>query len=164
MGQQTTSAFRAGGQGVQAHVGFCFPVPLRPRVNSRTSLNSSSPSTSDMTLSAPALPTTGTAKFMNLRSSDARESGRFESPSGTSTVSCKDGPSANTISMLVPRPLGSLAISASPASPWSFPPGPSRPGPASGPFRIEQPSHRRRAAPWQGRPEGCDRQCPLSAA
>ena len=49
----------AGGLGVQAHAGFCFPVPLRARVNSRTSFNSSSPSTSDMTRSAPALLTTG---------------------------------------------------------------------------------------------------------
>src|ERR1700676_5248698 len=80
----------AGGPGVHDHAGFCFPVPLSARVNSRTSFNSSSPSTSDTTRSAPTLLTTGTAKFMNLRSSDDRESGRSASPSGTSTVSRKD--------------------------------------------------------------------------
>src|SRR5450432_3000144 len=89
--QHPTSAFQfAGGPGVQVHAGFWFPVPLSARVNSRTSFNSSSPSTSDTTRSAPTLLTTGTAKFINLRSSDDRESGRSAAPSGTSTVSRKD--------------------------------------------------------------------------
>ena len=65
---------------IRVHVGFSFPVPRRARVSSRTSFNSSRPSTSEMTRSAPALPTTGTAKFMNLRSSDAFDSGRVASP------------------------------------------------------------------------------------
>ena len=72
------------------YVGFCFPEPPSARVNSLMSLRCSILLTSDMTRSAPGLPTTGTAKFRNFRSSDACESGRWASPSATSTVSRSD--------------------------------------------------------------------------
>jgi hypothetical protein len=55
----------------KVHTGFCFPLPRRTWVNSRTSFSSSRLSTIDRTRSAPALPTTGTAKFVNFRSMNA---------------------------------------------------------------------------------------------
>jgi hypothetical protein len=79
----------------------------------RISFNSSRLSTRATTRFALPPPSTDVARLVNLRSSDARESGRSASPSAISTVSRKELPSAQATSTVAPRPFGNFAISAS---------------------------------------------------